>query len=193
MRLVRNLDDRVYNEIIEELEKGFEELSLKYNHFSPGAYPRPTRITEDGRSFPFPLAAEIWHVYQYLIGEAHQPEHMYDTMQHICDLVWYNPFTMANQFQIEWELWERTKLGFFVRCSFIAMGLENGESINSKQLSLLAGISPTAVVKQIKEGKLKAEKLEREWKVEAEDALNFLRLQWENMKEGDRHVKGFGR
>ncbi|SFJ64620.1 hypothetical protein SAMN02799624_05353 [Paenibacillus sp. UNC496MF] len=193
MRMVRNLNEKAYEEIIEELEKGFEELSMKYNHFSPGAYPRPTRINVEGRDFPFPLAAEIYHVYLYLVGEGHQPEHMYETTRSICDLVWFNPFTQASDFSIEWERWERTKIGFFVRCSFIAMALENGEPINSKQLSLMAGISPTAVIKQIKEGKLKGEKYDREWSIQAEDALTFLKLQWENSRGGTPYAKNFSR
>jgi hypothetical protein len=132
-------------------------------------------------------------VYLYLIGERHMPEHMYETTRSICDLVWFNPFTQATDISIEWERWERTKLGFFVRCSFIAIALDNGEAINSKQLSLMAGITATAVIKHIKEGKLQAEKLDREWAIQAEDALTFLKLQWDNFRGGTPNASSLSR
>jgi hypothetical protein len=182
MRLVRAMDERFYKDLVDELERGFQELARKFDHYSPGNYPLSVRVEEGDMKFPFPLAAEIYHIYRYLAGLADVPEHMYDTLQHICELVWRNPFT-EGRLQIEWELWEKTKLGFFVRCSFIAIALDAGESINSKQLSLMAGITPTAVIKQIREGKLPAEKKEREWEIQAQDALEFLKLQF---NEGTR-------
>jgi hypothetical protein len=179
MRLVKHMDDRFYKDLINELEESFHNLGWKFNHYSAGDFPRPARYREGDQEFPFPLAAELWHIYRYLTGQAPAPDFMLETLQNVCDLVWYNPFLHKSEYHIEWEAWERTKLGFFVRCSFIAIALEAGDSINSKQLSLLAGITPTAVIKQIKEGKLRAIKEDREWVIEAEDALKFLETQFQ--------------
>jgi hypothetical protein len=183
MRLVKNMDDRFYKELVLELEQGFYDLSHKYNHFSVDPVPRPTAIQTGDQEFPFPLADEIYQIHQYLVGQSiAMPEFMYDSLQGICELVWHNPFLNRNSYDIQWEAWEKTKLGFFVRCSFIAIALEAGDTVNSKQLSLMTGISATAVIKQIREGKLRAEKQDREWVIEAEEALAFIQTQLEGTR-----------
>lgn len=178
MRFVRKLDERYYKEMIDEIGLCFQRFNEKLNHFSPGIQLFPTPITENDESYPFPLAAEIRHIYLYLIGEESMPTYIAESLQGICELVWYNPFTNADSYSIDWMQWERTRVGYFVRCAYIAISLEAGDTVNSKQLSMLAGITPNAIIKQIKEGKLAGEKQEREWVIEAKDALSFLQLQF---------------
>lgn len=179
MRLVKYMNDAFYKDMISELECGFQNLAWKFDHYSPGDYPRPQRITIGSNVFPFPLAAEIYRIYQYLVGYEEAPENMYDTLNSLCELVWVNPFTSKLNYNIEWELWERTKLGLFVRCSFIAIQLEAGESINSKQLALMTGLTTPGVVKKIRDGHLKAVKKGRTWVISADDALSFIKSQVE--------------
>ncbi|WML54344.1 helix-turn-helix domain-containing protein [Neobacillus sp. PS3-12] len=175
--MVKFLNRDFYDEMIKELVEGFEKLSLKFDHYSIGVMPQPQRINIRGEVFPFPLAAEIHAIYMYLAGLSEPPNHMYNTLKSICGLVWGNPFTNKADYQIEWEQWERTKLGLFVRCSFIALSLEAEESINSKQLSLMVGLSSVAIIKTIKEGKLDASKDGRQWVIPSDDALAFIQLQ----------------
>jgi hypothetical protein len=184
MRLVTYLNETYFKEMISELEGGFQNLAWKFDHYSPGDYPKPQRMQQGEHVFPFPLAAELYHIHAYLSGVSDPPSTMYNTLQNVCELVWTNPFTSAATYQIEWEIWERTKLGAFIRCSFIAIALEAGESINSKQLAMMTGMTSPGIVKNIKSGKLRAEKEVREWVIQADDALQFINEQKIAQKRG---------
>lgn len=182
MRFVKKMDERYYNEMITEIERCFHGLNEKLSHYAPGTQLFPKPITENGTPYPFPLAAEIHHIYRYLIGEEDMPARIASSLEGICELVWYNPFTQEGSYNIDWMEWERTRVGYFVRCAYIAVSLDAGETVNSKQLSMLAGITPNGVIKQIKEGKITGVKQGREWVIESHDAVAYLKSQLKGMK-----------
>lgn len=180
MNFVKGLNEVYYKSIIVEIDQKFQALTKKLSMYAPGMSLIPTPVTHDGEQYPYPLAAEVRQVYLYLAGKSGLPSDIVDILERICELIWDNTFLNEETFTIDWLKWERTLIGRFVRCAYIRLMLDAGESITAKQLSLMVGLTPAGVVRAITSGRLHAERDKKEWAISAKDAIEYIRAQLYN-------------
>jgi|GEM_PF-4974332 len=176
MNYVKGLNEVYYKSIIVEIDQKFQALTKKLNMYAPGMSLIPTPVVYDGMQYPYPLAAEVRQVYLYLVGKSGLPEDIVDILERICELIWDNTFLNESRYSIDWLKWERTLIGRFVRCAYIRLMLDAGESITAKQLSLMVGMTPAGVVRAITSGRLQAKRDKKEWSISAKDAIEFINL-----------------
>lgn len=179
-------------DINEEFFKGLEKDLLNayslnvfyrvYNNFSFEIKAQPNVVSRGQQKFVCPLSSELWDVYNYILGN-YKIEYIYELLQSTCELVWHNPFLQKSTYEINWEEWKETRLGFLIHVAYQKLGLESGKDFSATNLSDLAGLSKTAISQKIP-NEIHAEKEGRSWVIPNEEALKFLRGR-EELKEFD--------
>lgn len=119
---------------------------------------KPTQIIAGDDSFPFPLAADLWDVWQYGTGEKSCPPdyEWRDVMQTACELLW-KPLGTSAEYQIPADFWQSPLGMIFLACE-ARDALADHRELTVDQLSLLASVTRQAVHLAIKSGQIDARK-----------------------------------
>lgn len=186
-KYVIHMNEEWYNDLISDYETAFQDLFDKLFWYNENCDASTSRIEstpvfdKKGNKQPFPLAARLYPIYQWLVGEKKKPEDFDETMNIIMNLVWFNPFidySELMEYDTQWERWTGhtgAYTGQFYRYAMIASNLENGESINATDLALLLNVTTMAISKQIKANKILATKESNQWVITAEEALRVIK------------------
>lgn len=169
MIFVKHLDEKWFNSMILEINSAYQSLFRKFTNFVGGDF-QDLLIQQSLSS----IEGDLYLIYQWLQGRIERPAEIGEIIQTVLELVWINPFLPNDSTQIVWDVWEQTKLGYFIRCAMISNSLLDGCDINAKQLSLLVNMTPNGIIRHIKKGNLKAEKVGKEWIIPADSATSFI-------------------
>lgn len=189
IKYAHDLDQEMYENMIKDIELGFRnyfnKLHLANNTLSPDTTTLNfTPEIKNNIEHPFPLAAKLYEVYRWLIGEIKTPPNdITETLDDILDLIWNNPFIFLDRFSneveydasndINWDFWCSISIGKFYRYAKIAFRLYEGHHIKANELAFMCGVSPSAISQNIKNEKINANK-DTTWKIESEDAIAYI-------------------
>ncbi len=169
MIFVKHLDEKWFNSLMQEINNAYQSLFQKFSGLV-GMDFRDLLIQQSLSS----LEGDLYLIYQWLQGKIDRPAEIGEIIQNVLEIVWVNPFLPNDSTDIIWDIWEQTKLGYFIRCAIISNSLWAGCDINAKQLSILVNMTPNGIIRHIKKGKLKADKVGKEWIIPADSAIAFL-------------------
>ena len=131
------------------------------------------KIISGEGEYQFPITAELYPVYEWVIGQNDKPFDAEEVLQSICEMVWHNPFTPGGHYDVNWEEWSETRLGFLVQTAYKKLDLEKGNSLTATDLAQLSGLSLTGILGKIPD-EIEAEKENGNWVISSEEARRFL-------------------
>jgi len=183
VRYVRHFNQEWYQELIEDFQRAFEEISLKLNGYNNHIKRNVTTIEPSpvmgarGMIHPFPIAEKVYEIYQWLTGNRKRPpKHTEETMGEILELAFFNPFIDMEEIahDIEWERWKSMNTGSFYYATNISLRLHKGQSINASELAFLTHVNQVTVLKQIRTKKFSAIKDGNVWRIDAITAIEWI-------------------
>lgn len=173
---ITDLDDKYWQSLELELINIFQsKLKYKLDDFTLDAL-KLTKVKVGDREFPCPIASELWHIFQFVRGKSARVDNYMEILQNVCELVWANPFLPFSSYEINWEEWNKTRLGWLIRLGFLKNHLINGyNKFSATDLSDLAGISKVAIGQKINSGEIKAVKEGKSWVISNKEVKKFLK------------------
>lgn len=177
------LDEKWFEDLLEDYEIAFNELSKKLSHFNSqfqelDFFIKATPIKYKGKEYPFPLAVQLRELYNWMTGKARRPKDIESILDDIIHLVWFNPFVDYTEIlDVSWEQWAGptgSYIGIFYRFAHISLKLDRKEAINATDLALISGLSAAAIAKKLRMGEIKGVKAVTGWNIEAVEAKEWL-------------------
>lgn len=171
MSLKEEYTEKWFDELSDEVETSFLELEEQLKeHFIPDIENVDRKVTQvAGRKFSYPLEEELYRVFKYIRGDWSKPKEFEEVLAKIKDMIWDNPFLKIISTDVNWGKWEKTKLGQLISVAEAKAKYDAEEDLTPKELSLLMVVTPNAVRKRIKEERLKADKRNNQWYIEASE------------------------
>ena len=165
----------VFDAEMQKILSGMQDLLLRMQiNVTIGGLelmPSPVMVGDD--RFPFPLAADIWPVWQYATGEAPRPVSWdwQDVMQSTCELLWCT--VGGHSYDIPASFWQEP-LGIVFEAAEARDALAGDEYLSPDQLAILAGLTRQNINLALQSKAIKGRKYGGKWRIQAADARAYL-------------------
>lgn len=171
---ITDMTDTLFAREVERLAGDVQFWAIRLqNAFGPNTKIElsPVSYLDGTGEQPYPLAIDLWEVWEYARGTGPRPEAMEDVIQSLCELLWAPVGGTSYQIPPTW--WEEP-LGFMCRLAEARATLEAGADLTPTQLAALGGVTEHQVRLLCRQEAIDGKREDKGWIIPNAEAQKWL-------------------